>query len=70
MRHSWSFVCSRPTLDSMTVIATYQCRRCSSSYDMEVLRSQERKQAAHDPPSWKNVGLDCDVVIVAEVMTD
>lgn len=70
MRHDWDFVRSRSTLDPMTSIATYRCHRCSTSYDMEVLRSQEREQATHEPPSWKNVGPDCDLVIVSRVMSD
>lgn len=70
MRHDWHFVWSRPTLDPVTVVATYQCHRCGSSYSMEVLGSQEREQAAHDPPPWKNVGPDCDMVIVSRVMSD
>lgn len=70
MRHGWSLMCSRPTLDAATVVATYRCGRCGSSYDMEVLRSQEREQAVHDPPSWKNVHPDCDLAMVSGVMAD
>jgi hypothetical protein len=64
--HEWTYAGDRQTLDPKTIVAKYGCLRCGSSYEMEILRHDIGVH--RDPPAWKNVGPDCDSMVVREVM--
>lgn len=68
MKHDWQFASSRPTLDPAAVVAHVFCLRCSSKFNLEMMRSEVASGTAPDPPPWKNVEPDCDVAIVSEMM--
>jgi len=64
--HAWTYVKDRPTLDPGTVMGKYGCRKCGTSYEMEILRSEIGRPQG--PPPWKDVDPDCDSAVVRKVM--